>query len=346
MTAMEFVKNLGFGWNLGDTMDARVKPDDRPHVTPQMQEVAWHNPVTTPEMINMVAAAGFKLFRLPVSWSDFIGPASEYTIREDFLDRVCEIVDYAFDNDMTVIINLHHEEWHFPTKENYPAASEKLVAVWKQLAEVFEPCCNKLIFEAMNEPRKFGTDVEWNGGDAEGREVVAQLGHDFIKTVRATGGNNATRFLMVPTYAGSSAEESMAGFVPSGDANVIASVHAYTPFPFALSSDYSHPHWTPDMEASIDELFANIDKYFLSKGIPVILGEMGARRRGDNIADRVAWAKYYAKTARKYGVPCVWWDNGRIGGDPRAEQFGLLDRPNLQWAFPELVEAFLCDGKN
>jgi len=346
MSRMEYVKNLGFGWNLGDTLDSRVDAGEREGLTPEKQETAWHNPVTTFEMIKMVADAGFKVFRLPVSWHDFIGDAPDYEIREDFLERVAEIVDYAFENDMTVIVNMHHEGWHFPSEENYPAAREKLVAVWTQLAEFFGPCCDKLILEAMNEPRKTGTEVEWNGGDAEGRAVVARLGHDFIKAVRATATlpdceNNATRPLMVPLYAASSDEEAMKGYVPSGDPNVIVSVHAYTPYDFALSDDYSHHEWKPEKQADVDDLFARIDKHFLSQGIPVILGEMGARKRGDNITDRVAWAKYYVAAARKHGVPCIWWDNGRTDGPDRWEKFGLLDRKKMEWAYPELVAAFL-----
>ena len=342
MAPMEYVRKLGFGWNLGDTLDARLKKEERGDLTPIKQETAWYNPETTQEMLDMVAKAGFTVFRLPVSWADFIGDGPEYTIREDFMERVCDVVDYAFENDMTVILNLHHEDWHFPSHENYPAASEKLKAVWTQIAKVFEPCCDKVIFEAMNEPRKVGTDVEWNGGDAEGREVVAKLGHDFIQAVRATGGNNITRMLMVPLYAAASAEEAMQGYVPSGDPNIIVSVHAYTPYNFALSDDYAHSEWKPaEMEKDIDHLFANLDKYFLSKNIPVILGEMGARRRGDNLKDRVAWAKYYAAAARKHQVPCIWWDNGRCDGPDRWEKFGLLDRKKMEWAFPELVDAFL-----
>ncbi|MCL2500830.1 MAG: glycoside hydrolase family 5 protein [Defluviitaleaceae bacterium] len=341
MTPMEYVKKLRVGWNLGDTMDARVDKSERKGVTPKKQETAWHNPVTTPEMIKMVAEAGFDIFRLPVSWADFIGPAPEYKIDPVFMARVAELVDYGFDNEMTVILNLHHEDWHFPSEEKYPAASEKLQAVWTQIAKHFEPCCDKLIFEAMNEPRKVKTDVEWNEGDAEGRDVVAKLGHDFIKAVRATGGNNTARMLMVPTYAASSSTGAMEGFVPSGDANIIASVHAYTPYLFALGDDYAHHEWKPELERDIDELFSEIDRCLLSKGIPVIIGEMGARRRGDNIADRVAWAKYYTAVARKYGIPCVWWDNGRTEGPDRWEKFGLLDRKKMEWAFPELVEAFV-----
>ncbi|MCL2187218.1 MAG: glycoside hydrolase family 5 protein [Defluviitaleaceae bacterium] len=342
MTVTEYVKTLGFGWNLGDTLDAHIAKDKLDNLTPQEQETAWQNPVTTPEMVKMVADAGFTVFRLPVSWADFIGEAPAFKIREDFIRRVQEIMGYGFENNMTVILNLHHEDWHFPSHENYPAASEKLQAVWTQIANYFKNISNeKLIFEAMNEPRKEGTEVEWNGGDAEGREVVAKLGHDFIKAVRATGGNNATRKLMVPLYAASSAEEAMQGYVPSGDANIIVSVHAYTPYNFALSNDYAHHEWKPEMETDIDRLFADIDKYFLSKNIPVILGEMGARKRGENIQDRVLWAKYYAKTARKHGVPCIWWDNGRVEGPDRWEKFGLLDRKEMKWAYPEIVEAFL-----
>jgi endoglucanase len=341
---MEYVKGLGFGWNLGDTLDARVHKSEREKdgtVDPKKQEAAWHNPVTTPEMIKKVAEAGFDIFRLPVSWADFIGPAPEHKICPKLMARVTEIADYGFDNGMTVILNLHHEDWHFPSHKKYPAASEKLKAVWTQIAEHFKHRCNKLIFEAMNEPRKVKTDVEWNEGDQEGREVVAKLGHDFIEAVRATGGNNAERMLMVPLYAASCSQGAMEGYVPSGDPNVIVSIHAYTPYGFALSDDYAQSEWKPELEKDIDELFDNIHKYFLSKDIPVILGEMGARKKGDNIADRVAWAKYYAATARKHHVPCVWWDNGRTEGPDRWEKFGLLDRKKLEWAYPELVKAFL-----
>jgi endoglucanase len=344
MAPAEYVKKLRVGWNLGDTMDARVRRDNRVEgvpITPTDQETAWFNPVTTPEMLKKVAEAGFDIFRLPVSWADFIGPAPEYKICPDFMARVEEIVGYGFDNDMTVILNLHHEDWHFPSRENYPAASEKLMAVWTQIAEHFKQYCDKLIFEAMNEPRKVRTEVEWNEGDAEGREVVAKLGHDFIKAVRATGGNNVSRMLMVPTYAASSSEGAMEGYVPSGDPNTIVSVHAYTPYEFALKTDYTQHEWKPELEKHVDDLFANIDKHLLSKGVSVILGETGARKKGDNVADRAAWAKYYAATARKYGVPIIWWDNGRVEGPDEWEKFGLLNRKECEWAYPEIVEAFV-----
>jgi endoglucanase len=340
--AWEYVQKLGPGWNLGNTLDAKHRWSDGG--TPLQQEAAWRNPITRPEMIKAVRDMGFTTFRLPITWMRQLGPAPDYKINEEFMERVCEIVDYAFDCDMHVIINLHHEDWHFPSDENYPQASRILKKVWTQIAEVFEPCCDKVMFEAMNEPRKTGTDVEWSGGDEEGRRVVMQLNQDFVDTVRATGGNNATRMLLVPTYAASTDETAMADFAMPRGENLIASLHGYIPYPFALGPDHSINKWDADQEKPVDHLFAKINKHFLSKGIPVIMGECGARRKQDNAEDRAKWAAYYAGTAAKHGVPCIWWDNGYIRGPETSEVFGLLNRRTLEWPFENVARAFVDAG--
>ena len=336
MTAWEFVQKLGPGWNLGDTFDSIYK---HPNATAQQQETAWHNPVTTSEMIKMVSAAGFKVFRLPVTWAPQM--TADYKIKDEWMQRVNQVVDYGIDAGMTVILNLHHEDWHHPTEENYPKASEILKKVWPQIATHFQRYGHNLIFEAMNEPRKVGAPVEWNGGDEEGRRIVMKLNQDFVDAVRQTGGNNATRMLMVPTYAASSHEAAFVDVVmPKGD-NIILSVHSYDPYDFALGEDQSINTWLPEYEKIADDVFGRIDKYFLSKGIPVIMGECGARRKGDNVADRVKWAAYYKKKSKEYGIPCLWWDNGRLQGCEKTELFGLLNRRELKWEWPEIVEAFV-----
>ena len=338
MVSWDFVQNLGVGWNLGNTLDARVR-GGKPKTTSE-QETAWHNPVTTEEMIKTVYDKGFDILRIPTSWGDFLGDAPDYTVNRDWMNRVQEIVDYGLKYNMTIILNLHHEDWHFPSYENYPAASAIISKLWTQIANHFSDYDNRLIFEAMNEPRKKGTPVEWTGGDDEGRDVVGKLSIDFINAVRAAGGNNATRMLMIPTYAASSDEPAMKGFVMPEGENLIVSVHAYTPYVFALKEG-EPGKWIGDYEKEIDSLFDRIDRYFLSKKIPVIMGECGARRKGDNISDRVQWASYYRKTAKKYGVPCIWWDNGSYDGDERHELFGLLNRRTCTWVYPEIADAFI-----
>jgi endoglucanase len=323
---------------LGNTFDAVSRSASS---SPTQQETAWHNPVTTVEMVKAVKDVGFDIFRLPVTWYPQLGPAPDYVIKREWLNRVNEVLDYAYNLGMTVIINMHHENWHFPSEENYPAASEILKKVWEQIAEHFKNYDEKLIFEAMNEPRKVKTPVEWTGGDEEGRGVVMKLNQDFVDTVRATGGNNATRMLMVPIYAASSDEPAMKDFVQPKGENIITSIHAYTPYEFALSNNQQANKWQTSYEKDIDALFARVNKYLLQKGYSVIMGECGARRKGENTEDRVQWAKYYTAAAKKHNVPCVWWDNGSMEGPDTAELFGLLNRKECKWEFPLVVDAFL-----
>ncbi|MCL1878667.1 MAG: glycoside hydrolase family 5 protein [Defluviitaleaceae bacterium] len=342
MTAWEYVSRLGTGWNLGNTLDAHPRNDD----SPAGQETAWGNPITTPEMIEAVKNAGFDFFRVPVSWCKQMGGAPEYIINEAFFSRVKEVVDYGINLDMHVILNLHHEDWHFPSDEQYPAAKIQMNKVWTQIAQFFGGYDEKLIFETMNEPRKTETPVEWTGGDEEGRRVVMQLNQDAVDAIRATGTKfpqNMTRKILVPAYAASAHEVAMADFkLPTpDDKNTIVSVHAYIPYDFALGDDHSKNTWSAELEREIDELFARIDKHFLSKKIPVIMGECGARKKYDNEDDRAKWATYYAKVARKYGVPCAWWDNGYLDGSEKTEVFGLLNRHTNEWGFEKIVKAFL-----
>lgn len=341
MTTFEYVKNLGAGWNLGNTLDAVLR---RKSDTQELHETAWGNPTTTQEMVQTLKDAGFEIFRVPVTWYQQMGDAPDFIINEAFLSRVKEVVDYGINIGMTVILNIHHENWHFPSEENFPSAKVKLEKVWTQIANYFAHYPDKLILESMNEPRKEKTDVEWTGGDEEGRIVVMKLNQVFVDTVRATGGKNSTRMLLVPNYAASCNENAMTDFIlPEGE-NIILSLHGYIPYGFSLGDDHTQNVWSESEQTDIDWLFIRIEKYFLSKGIPVILGECGARRKYFNAQDRALWAAYYTKKAREYGVPCCWWDNGFLEGAETTEVFGLLNRHTLEWGFPEIMRAFV-DGQ-
>jgi endoglucanase len=242
---------------------------------------------------------------------------------------------------MTVILNIHNENWLYPSEENFPMAKDKLEKTWIQIATQFKDYSDKLILEAMNEPRKEGTDVEWNGGDEEGRSIVMRLNQIFVDTVRATGGNNATRMLLVPTYAASCHEPALVDFVMPKGENLILSLHGYNPWDFVLGDDHNINTLTDKGRENIDDLFRRIDMHFLSKGIPVIMGECGARRKQNNASCRAEWAKYYTAAARRHGVPCCWWDNGYLEGPENSEVFGLLNRRTLEWGFPEIMKEFV-----
>ncbi|MBO5283554.1 MAG: glycoside hydrolase family 5 protein [Lachnospiraceae bacterium] len=330
VSPMDLVKDMKIGWNLGNTLDSTSSKIG------VNVEMAWGNPKTTQEMIDAVIDQGFNVIRIPVSWGGQMGAAPAYNVLPAWMDRVQEVVDYAYNRGVYVIVNIHHEDWHFPSEENKDAAAEQLTALWTAIATRFRDYDEHLIFEGMNEPRKIGTAVEWNGGDQEGRDVVNYLDQVFVDAVRATGGNNTIRNLMVPGYAASSSDEALEGIVLPDDDHLIVSVHAYTPYDFALNTA-GRSTWDNDTR-DIDHLMEKLDELFLSKGVPVIIGEFGAMNK-DNEAERVEWAKYYVSKAREYGVPCVWWDNNSFDGD--GENFGLFNRRELTFPYPDLLKALI-----
>lgn len=330
VSPMDLVKDMKIGWNLGNTLDSTSSKIG------VNVEMAWGNPKTTQEMIDAVIDQGFNVIRIPVSWGGQMGAAPAYNVLPAWMDRVQEVVDYAYNRGVYVIVNIHHEDWHFPSEENKDAAAEQLTALWTAIATRFRDYDEHLIFEGMNEPRKIGTAVEWNGGDQEGRDVVNYLDQVFVDAVRATGGNNTIRNLMVPGYAASSSDTALKGIVLPDDDHLIVSVHAYTPYDFALNTA-GRSTWDNDTK-DIDHLMEVLDELFLSKGVPVIIGEFGAMNK-DNEAERVEWAKYYVSKAREYGVPCVWWDNNSFDGD--GENFGLFNRRELTFPYPDLLKALI-----
>ena len=334
ISSTELIKELIIGWNLGNTFDATGGG------ALLSTEMSWGNPATKEEMFIKVKEAGFNTIRIPVSWGNHLGPEPDYTIHTVWLDRINEVVDFAIDNDMYVILNMHHEEWHFPSYDNLEKADTILRKAWAQIAERFKDYDEHLIFEGMNEPRMKGTPQEWTGGNAEAIDVINQLNQSFVETIRNSGGNSPYRHLMIPTYAASSDPKTWKDFIIPEDDKIIVSIHAYTPYNFALNK-YGTAEWSPQNTSDtkdIDYLMENLYNSFISKGQPVILGEFGAMDK-DNLEARVLWAKYYIQKATEKGIPCIWWDNGAFIGD--GELFGLLDRRKGEWQQPDIIEALM-----
>ncbi|MCL1880627.1 MAG: glycoside hydrolase family 5 protein [Oscillospiraceae bacterium] len=342
ISSWDLVKEIQAGWNLGNTFDSS-------HMSGLDAETFWGNPRTTFPMIQAVANAGFDAVRIPITWQWHLGESPYYLICEEWLDRVEEIVGYVLATGMFCIINLHHEDWIIATPEHEQQTTQKLVAVWEQLSYRFRDYNEKLIFEGINEPRAIGCMWEWDGGSSEDRQVVNRLNLAFIDTVRASGGRNTLRHLMIPSYAASAEEVAMLylskAFPQEDDNRIIASIHAYTPYQFSLISGIQGvADWKPHEHGGfIDLMFDGLQKHFLDKGIPVILGETGARDRDGNLHDRVAWTRYYFGNARKLGVPAFWWDNGSVLHQNEIAQdfFGILDRKQAEFVFPEIVDAIM-----
>lgn len=332
MPSTELVKEIKIGWSLGNTLDSTGGSGVD-------SETSWGNIVTTKEMITAVKDAGFNIVRIPTTWG--IHMDENNVVDEAWMNRVQEVVDYAYSQDMFVILNIHHEEWHDPYYETEAEVTEKLKTLWTQIGTRFAGYDEKLIFEGLNEPRKRNTPLEWNGGDDEGREVVNNFNAAFVETIRGLGGNNAKRHLMIPGYAASSSDSALKAIkIPEGDDKIIVSVHAYTPYAFALSDDITARTFSPDDTSANDIIYLmdSLKTNFIDKGIPVIIGEFGARSKA-NEEIRGEWATFYVSQAKAIGVPCLWWDNGAFTGT--GENFGILNRSTCTWEYPLVVEGLM-----
>lgn len=324
--AVKLCSEITIGWNLGNSLDATGGSGLN-------TETSWGNPVTTKELILAVKDAGFDGVRIPVTW--FNHTDSSFNVDKEWFDRVQTVVDYAYDEGMYVIINSHHEDWNDPYESSYKETSKKLKKLWKQIAERFEDYGERLIFEGMNEPRWKNTNYEWNGGNTEGRDTVNKLNADFVSAVRATGGNNKYRALMIPTYAAS--DQSLNGFTVPEDKSLIVSVHAYSPYNFAMNAngtssfDTSKSSDTSGLKWLADTLYDR----FISKGTGVIIGECGTINK-NNLADRLNWAGYFPKLFGEKGIPIFLWDNNAYGTGN--ETFGLLHRDTLKWEYPTYID--------
>lgn len=346
-SAEEIVAQMGIGWNLGNTFDATGGNQ----LNVFSQEQSWGNPIVEKELLHAVKEAGFTTIRIPVTWYRHLSADGSYTIDQAFLDRIKTIVDYAYEEELFVILNMHHEEWlNVPDlAENYEELGIELSAIWSQLAENFGEYDYHLIFEAMNEPRMAGTDLEWSGNQ-QAYAAVNYLNQVFVNTVRGSQtGYNKERCLMIPGYAASASPavlESIAIPTVNGEAakNIIISVHCYSPYNFCLSD--AMMNFDPEDSAcvgEIDYLFRNLQSLFLDNGIPVVIGETSATNK-NNTAEREKWAYYMGSKAAAYGVPIVIWDNG-ANGSSGGENHAYINRRTYEWNYPTVVQA-LMEGKN
>ena len=329
---VELCGRITVGWNLGNSLDATGSG--------MSSETSWGNPKTTKELILKVKEAGFDAVRIPTTWYNHLD--SDFNISEEWIARVQEVVDYAYDEGMYVILNVHHENWNDPYENTLPDVKKKIKKLWTQIANRFESYGERLIFEGMNEPRWKNTEFEWNGGNAEGRRVVNAYNECFVETVRATGGNNRYRALMIPTYAASAS--GLDGFTVPQDKSLIVSVHAYSPYNFAMNPSGTtkfDPNNTSDTQ-ELTWLAGTLYDRFISKGTGVIIGECGTANK-NNYSDRVNWAGYFPKLFRSKGIPVFLWDNNAYGSGN--ETFGQLHRDTLAWEYPEYIKAFVKAAK-
>lgn len=323
-TATEIASRIKLGWNLGNTLEAIGG------------ETAWGNPKTTSQFIQLVKQSGFDAIRLPVSWNQY---ANQSTAKIDpaWLNRVREVVQYSVDAGLYVVVNIHWDEgWleHNFTEAKKAEVNDKQRAFWQQIATHLRDFDERVMFASANEP---------NVDNASQMAVLESYHQTFVDAVRATGGKNAYRVLVVqgPRTDIELTDQLMRQLpVDTLPNRMMAELHFYTPYQFTLMSEDAdwgkqffywgrNFHSTTDTsrnatwgeEDEVDRLFGIVKQKFVNKGIPVILGEYCAQRRTGqlsgaalelHLASRAYFHRYVTQKALENGILPFYWDAGGL----------------------------------
>lgn len=351
-SAADAVRRMGAGWNLGNSLDAHSGDDSHMWIEAytaranEAYETAWGQPVTTRALFHMFKEAGFNAIRIPVTWYPHMGTIQLQWENEDWhwnksawtgyevdpvwMARVKEVVDYVIDEGMYCILNVHHDTgaastaWLVAGEPEFEAAKPRYQALWQQIAETFKDYDARLLFESYNEmldpydswcfasfetPARYDADVA-----ASAYRGINQYAKLFVETVRASGGNNALRNLVINTYGACSGDGTWNSHLtdplahlelPEAPGHLAVEVHSY---------------WEADnfdaQKADIDRLFTNLDQYIVRRlGVPVIIGEWGGGEVSDQVASR--FAGYFSQKAHDAGIAALMW-MGLSSGNDRA----------------------------
>ena len=330
LTALEATRLMGNGINLGNTLEACDNNVGIKTNTPLSYETHWGQPKTTQAMIDGMKAAGFDTIRIPVAWMTNAPHLYEgdYTIDADYMDRVEEVVRYARKAGMYVIINDHWDGgWYgmfgSESAETRALAMEAYKGMWQQIAERFRDYSDYLIFESANEelggrfdensPLYCSDSVVTYLTDDERYALTNEINQTFVDVVRATGGNNATRFLLIAGYStdiDQTCDDRFQMPKDTVDSKLMVSVHYYDPWSYCgASSAVSATKWgkVSDYEY-MDQQLAKMTK-FTEAGYGVVIGEYGALPCSDGLKDNtLAYHTAFLDACTKYDLTNCLWD--------------------------------------
>ncbi len=324
LSAEEFVNYMNIGWNLGDALGSSAK-DCGYDANPDL-EIKWGNPYVTEDLISYVSSLGFNTIRIPVSWYYNCGRDSngQLIVGEQWMARVKEVVGYALENNLYVILNTMCDSWEIfrcgvESEEEWNKVRQDAEDLWTQIAEAFKEYDGQLLFESYNE---LDNAVQgWTYSDL----AVAQmneLNQIFVTAVRNTGGNNQNRILLVPTLFDSTKTDMTGSFIlPEDTANekLIATVHCYE----------------EEFDQDIEWIFQSLEEFSDRIGAPVIIGEFGARDDYCLINWREEFTSNYIARAAAHGIKCCVWDDGY--------HWKLIDRYDYTESNLSVIQA-LFDG--
>lgn len=355
--ALGIVKNITCGWNLGNQLES-LNDRTKKKLTVNEMEEGWGNPRITPEMIKAVKAAGFNAIRIPVRWYPHCN--KNFDVDPAWMKRVHEVVDYAYNEGMYVMINTHHDSWYDRWRPDHLPVAEvnrRMGHLWTQISNEFKDYDERLIFGGVNEminQSLDGVNDFNNEPSIQDVQVLQGLYQVFIDAVRATGGNNKWRVLSVASWA-ANPYFALKFFRTPYDVvpdRLMLEVHYYQPWFFCAQTNgeegpnknqyfwgtpYEGQPCHSNTQREVHNLFRQLKSQFIDKGLPIVLGEYGAVHHNPtkenakwNIdfkkceESRAYYMRYIVREAKNYGFTSFYWDNNYYGGDE--ENFAIFDR--------------------
>ena len=358
-TATEAVKNMAVGWNLGNTLDSNSGDTLNMWIehwtsrTPTDYEKAWGQPVTKASLMKMFKDAGFNAIRVPVTWYPHMEAKFRFTSNDNsnwypsrddigtkvnaaWMRRVKQVVDYVIDAGMYCILNVHHDTgasntaWLVASEADYEKQHERYEALWKQIAETFRDYDEHLLFESYNEMldtedswcfASFGAQGSYNATIARSAyNGINSYAQTFVNTVRATGGNNAQRNLVVNTYGACDGNGNWNSHLqdplkemklPDDEVmnHLIFEVHSYPDIKNLSSA-----------KSTLNTTISNLKKNLASKGAPIIFGEWGTstdKAYEQYRSNMLSFYRYFIEQTKKAGIGTFHW-MGLSDGDHRS----------------------------
>jgi aryl-phospho-beta-D-glucosidase BglC (GH1 family) len=325
MTATDFIYDITVGINIGNALDScATDGSNNGQHDPSYYETFWGNPITSKELVKAIHDAGFNTVRIPVTWyyNTYTDDDGNLIIRGEWLERVAEVVNYALDQDMYVILNSHHDApIIYVSKSDIDKVSKNLNELWLQISEYFKDYDEKLVFESFNEINDKNDSWQYSIDYTDCTNTLNQI---FVNTVRGTGSNNAKRVLICSTYLNEATDNILNDFILPTDTvkdKLAISVHIY-------NSSYG---------SDLDKIFNKLHTFSVKNNAPVIIDEFGTTTSFDPIELRGTQAGDFVARAADYDIKCVWWDNGK--------EYGLFDRTTFSITQPDVVNLLTNPAK-
>ncbi len=346
-TAATAVLDMTPGWNLGNTLDCNGAWIGD-HQSPSNYETAWGQPVTDAHLMVAMKEKGFKGIRVPVTWYHHMD--ADGNVDKDWMDRVQQVVNYVLSAGLYCILNVHHDtgahdaSWLRADKDVYNQSRERFEYLWKQIAERFANYSNLLLFEGYNE--MLDNNNQWNEPKSiSDLQYINSYAQSFVNAVRATGGKNLSRNLVVNTYAAAHGKSVLTGLTvptdPRGDQRHLAvQVHSYNPWNWVNTYNKK---WTDACRRDLEAMFANLNTYVISKGYPVIIGEYATNGEGEmtinassTVEEKAEAGRHAAdmnRLCRKYGAASFYWMS-LIDGKDRSEA-------TFKWTMEQVADSII-----